>query len=394
MNFSRRTDWHLAPNRFSVALEQHRRSGRKLLDLTASNPTACDFTYDPLSILKSFLDTRLMQYHPDPRGLLSARKAVADYYREVAPDLTCLENRLLLTTSTSEAYSFVFRLLCDPGDQVLIPTPSYPLFEYLAGLQDVALAPYSLVYHDGWQIDFHSLERALTPRTRAVLLVHPNNPTGSYVKQREREQLNALAARDGLALIVDEVFLDYAQPGSECLRRSFVGNCEALTFTLSGISKTSGLPQMKLAWLAVSGPDELAQAALARLEVVADTYLSMTAPIQLAAPTLLNQRRTIQPQMNSRIRANLQELDTQLSHDRHCSRLKVEGGWYAILRVPLTRTDEELALALLDKYDVLVQPGYFYDFESDGYMVLSLITPEEEFREGVRRVLGLVRSNL
>jgi alanine-synthesizing transaminase len=422
---SARTNWQLTANRLSLAVEAHRQQGRKLLDLTASNPTSCGFEYDAARILNAFIDPMALRYEPDAKGMLRARCAVAGYYRELllsqpAPErlLTELKDRLLLTTSTSEAYSFVFRLLCDAGDEVLVPTPSYPLFDYLAVLQDVNLARYSLVYHDGWQIDFHSLEQAITPRTRAIMLVHPNNPTGSFVKEHEREQLNALCAGHGLALVVDEVFLDYTLEGCEALAShrspntgerlppqqaqedsacrgprvghphpSFVTNQEALTFTLSGISKISGLPQMKLAWIAVSGPEDRTLEAMARLEVIADTFLSMNAPVQLAAPVLLDERQNIQPQMKERIAANLAELDAQLATNSHCTRLKVEGGWYAVLRVPVTRSDEELAIELISKHDTLVQPGYFYDFEGDGYLVLSLITPKDEFASGVERVL-------
>ena len=336
---------------------------------------------------------------------------------------------ILLTVSTSEAYSFIFRLLCDPGDEILVPVPSYPLFEFLAGLQDVCLVPYLLLYDHAWQFDFHSLQSALTPRTRAILLVHPNNPTGSYVKLAERERLNRICAERGLALVVDEVFLDYAvnqdevpspstaaapgsgseaeltwedphpstssalsfakigQPAGEARSPSFAFNHEVLTFTLSGVSKISGLPQMKLAWLVVSGPEDLSAAARSRLEVIADTFLSMNAPVQLAAPVLLAQRGSIGGQLRLRVRANLAALDRQLAAQSLCSRLQVEGGWYAILRVPATRSDEELAIALLERQGVLVQPGYFYDFGHDGYLVLSLITPEAEFREGLARLL-------
>ncbi len=402
MIFSARTNWQLTSNRFALALEAHRQQGRKLLDLTASNPTSCGFEYAADRILNAFQDPRALEYHPDARGLAVARQAVVGYYGDVlasthgAPyagsQLAALESNLLLTTSTSEAYSFVFRLLCDAGDEVLVPVPSYPLFEYLAALQDVKLVPYSLVYHDGWQIDFHSLEQAITPRARAILLVHPNNPTGSYVKEHEREQLNLLGLRHRLALVVDEVFLDYARAGNEPLRKTFATNDEVLTFTLSGLSKISGLPQMKLAWIAVSGPPDDAAQALARLEVIADTFLSMNAPVQLAAPVLLQERQSIQPQMNQRIAANLAELDTQLVSNTHCTRLKVEGGWYAVLRVPVTRPDEDLAVEIIEQCDTLVQPGYFYDFEGEGYLVLSLITPPEEFAEGLKRLLRFLRK--
>jgi aspartate/methionine/tyrosine aminotransferase len=276
--------------------------------------------------------------------------------------------------------------LCDPGDEVLVPQPSYPLFEFLADLQDVKLVPYELIYDHGWQIDFHSLECAMTSRTRGVLVVHPNNPTGSYVKQTEKTLLNRICSDHELAVIADEVFLDYSLGAGDEL--SFAGSRGALTFTLSGLSKISGLPQMKVAWMAVSGPEVLAADAIARLEVIADTYLSMNAPLQWALPQMLASRSGIQQQLRGRVRKNLAELDTQLGAQTLCHRLEVEGGWYAILRVPATCSDEEFAIELLERESVLVQPGHFYDFASDGYLVISLITPQEEFREGLQRLLG------
>jgi aspartate/methionine/tyrosine aminotransferase len=328
-----------------------------------------------------------MHYEPQPRGLLEARAAVARYYRE-SHQVEIDPERLLLTTSTSEAYSYVFRLLCNPGDEILVPKPSYPLFEFLADLADVKLVPYPLLYDHGWQIDFASLEKATTTRSRTVILVHPNNPTGSYVSSTEMAALNALCREHNLALIADEVFLDYAHDRKP--RRSFATNQDALTFTLSGISKISALPQMKLAWIAISGPPEVVEAAGARLEIIADTYLSMNAPVQLAAPVLLDQRKRIQPILLDRLRRNLAELDAQLASHPSCTRLQVDGGWYAVLRVPVIESDEDLAIRLLKKGGVSVHPGHFYDFPNDGYLVLSLITEPAEFREGVTRLLQLV----
>jgi aspartate/methionine/tyrosine aminotransferase len=297
---------------------------------------------------------------------------------------------LVLTTSTSEGYSYVLRLLCNPEDEVLVPKPSYPLFEFLADLQDVKLVPYPLLYDHGWQIDFPSLEKAVNQRARAVVIVHPNNPTGSYVEGAERNQLNAFCREHHLALIVDEVFLDYAHDGTP--RSSFAMNQETLTFTLSGLSKISGLPQMKLAWLAVSGPQGQVDTALARLEIVADTYLSMNAPIQLAAPVLLDQRKRLQPLLFDRLRWNLSQLDGALARQKTCRRMQTEGGWYAVLRVPVTQSDEELAVELLRKGSLLVHPGHFYDFPTDGYLVVSLITPPQPFQKGIARMLDLVNG--
>ena len=380
--FSQRTQWDLTTNAYTRAVERHKRDGRELLDLTASNPTDIGLECDP-KLLQSFTAPSALQYVPEPRGLLVAREAVVDYYR-ARGDRVAADN-IILTTSTSEAYSFVFRLLCDPEDEILIPSPSYPLFDFLADLHDVRLKPYTLFYDHGWHVDMHSLRTALSDRTRAIMAVHPNNPTGSFLHSNEIGELNAICRDRNLALVIDEVFLDFPQD-SVC-RPSFATNQDALTFTLSGLSKISGLPQMKFAWIAISGPDSLSAEALSRLEVIADTYLSMNAPTQLAAPALFQQRHSFQRQLIARISSNLAELDRQLGQQRLCHRLDIEGGWYATLRVPATRSDEELAIALLEHGSVLVQPGHFYDFPSSGYLILSLITPEAIFRQGLNRVL-------
>jgi alanine-synthesizing transaminase len=388
--FSKRTDWKLTPNRFTQAQAELRASGMEMLDLSVSNPTRAGIPYDEETILQSLVQPEALEYDPQPRGLLSARQAIARYYHD-AHDLYDLDpESFILTTSTSEGYSYVFRLLCNPEDEILVPKPSYPLFEFLADLQDVKLVPYPLLYDRGWQIDFPSLYKAVNHRTRAVVIVHPNNPTGSYASSSEMEALNRFCAEYNLALIVDEVFLDYAHDGAA--RSSFGANEPALTFTLSGISKISGLPQMKVAWVATSGPPEKKADALARLEVIADTYLSMNAPLQLALPTLLDQRKGIQPLLLDRVRNNIQDLDHQLARQKICERLIVEGGWYAILRVPALQSDEDLAIDLLRKVAVLVHPGHFYDFPKDGYLVLSLITPGDVFREGVGRILGVLND--
>ncbi|MGB9403200.1 MAG: pyridoxal phosphate-dependent aminotransferase, partial [Candidatus Acidiferrales bacterium] len=302
---------------------------------------------------------------------------------------------IILTTSTSEAYSFVFRLLCNPGDEFLIPEPSYPLFGFLAELHDVKLVRYPLVYDHGWQIDFHALDGAIASRTRGVIVVHPNNPTGNFVKPAEIARLNEICAAHQIAVIADEVFLDFALDGN--LRHSFATNAAnlagetkdaALTFTTSGLSKISGLPQMKAAWLTASGPSSIKTQALARLEVIADTFLSMNAPVQWAVPELLKQRHGFQRQVLARVRKNLVELDRQLAAQKLCTRLVLEGGWYAVLRVPATRSDEDLSLELLTKKSVYVHPGHFFDFPADGHLIVSLIAPEREFSEGIARLLS------
>ena len=386
--FSDRTNWKLTPNRLTEALEEVRSSGAHVLDLTVSNPTRVGLHYDEPLILESLASPYAMDYDPQPKGLPGARAAVGAYYQTVHRLHHFDPDRLLLTTSTSEGYSFVFRLLCNPGDELLVPKPSYPLFEFLADLQDVKLVPYPLIFDHGWQMDFPSLEGVVTKRSRAVIVVHPNNPTGSYVHPHEQESLNNFCRKHGLALIADEVFLDYAHTLAP--ERSFAANQDVLTFTLSGVSKISALPQMKVAWIATSGPAAEVEAAQARLEVISDTYLSMNAPIQWALPALLKQRTSIQQQLLDRVRANLAEFDRQLAAQLTCHRLSVEAGWYAILRVPVTQTDEELVVNLLRRKSVLVHPGHFYDFPRDGFLVLSLITAEAEFLEGIERLLQAV----
>jgi len=388
--FSKRTDWKLTPNRFSQAQADLRASGMEVLDLSLSNPTRAGFQLEQDAILQALAQPESLDYDPQPKGLLNARQAVARYYHDAHDVFGVDPESVILTTSTSEGYSYLFRLLCNPGDEILVPKPSYPLFEFLADLQDVTLVPYLLIYDAGWQIDFPSLYKAVNHRTRAVVVVHPNNPTGSYASSAEVDGLNRFCIEYNLSLIVDEVFLDYAIDGAP--RSSFVSNDSALTFTLSGVSKISGLPQMKVAWLAVSGPKEIKSQALARLDVIADTYLSMNAPLQLATPVLLEQRKNLQPLLLDRIRSNVQELDRQLIRQKTCERLRVDGGWYAILRVPALQSDEDLAIDLLRKVAVLVHPGHFYDFPRDGYLVLSLITPTEGFREGISRILGVLND--
>jgi alanine-synthesizing transaminase len=383
--FSKRTAWRLTPNRFTQAQQELRGSGAKIIDLTISNPTRAGVAYNQEAILAALNHPASIGYDPQPKGLPETRDAVSAYYQERGEELD--SGALVLTTSTSEGYSYLFRLLCDPGDEILVPRPSYPLFEFLADLDDVKLVPYVLLYDHGWHIDLPSLTQAVTDQTRAVVVVHPNHPTGSYASAAEREALNLFCAKHELGLVVDEVFLDYSHDGSR--RPSFVTNRSVLTFTLSGLSKISGLPQMKLAWTAVSGPKEQVGEALSRLEIIADTYLSVNAPMQYAAPALLDQRRGLQPLLLARVQGNLAELDRQLVEQKTVTRLVVEGGWCATIRIPAIQSDEELAIELLRQASVLVHPGHFYDFPRDGYLVVSLLTPGGEFREGVKRVLAV-----
>ncbi len=394
--FASRTGWRLEPNRLSQAVEERRRSGQEILDLTESNPTRCGFSYDSAQILAALADPRALVYEPDPRGPLSAREAVADYYAERG--ITVAPEQIFLTTSTSEAYTYVFRLLADAGDEILVPSPSYPLFDFLARLNDLELTLYRLEYDHGWRMATETLREHVSRRTRAILAVHPNNPTGSFVRARELDAVVELCTERSLALVADEVFCDYAfavdAPGDEAGARviSHAGEKRALTFTLSGLSKISALPQMKLAWIVASGPPELLRHALARLEVIADTYLPASAPIAHASRQMLETRRTIQPQILERVRGNLQRLDERLARGSPVSRLEAEGGWYAVLKLPATRSDEDWAVTFVSEDGVLAHPGHFYDFRSDGFLVLSLLPRPEVFARGLDKILARVEA--
>jgi alanine-synthesizing transaminase len=383
--FSDRTNWNLDPNRLSEALAGHRSTGKPLFDLTASNPAECGFNYDGEAVLRALSNPAALSYEPNPKGLEVARRAVAAYYSVHHASVSI--DDIILTTSTSEAYSYIFRTLCNPGDELLVPEPSYPLFGFLADIQDVKLIRYPLIYDYGWQIDFHALERAITPHTRGVIVVHPNNPTGHFAKTEEVAKLDEICSARRITLIADEVFLDFALTGEQ--PASFGTNRGALTFTMSGLSKISGLPQMKAAWLITTGPEPQKTQALARLEVISDTYLSMNAPVQLAIPAFMEQRHHFHRQLMARVRKNLAKLDLQLAAQKSCRRLHMEGGWYAVLRVPATRSDEDLAIDLLTTKNVYVHPGHFYDFPADGFLIVSLITPELDFAEGIGRLLAI-----
>ena len=391
--FSKRTNWKLEENAYTRALHRHKQSGKSVLDLTASNPTTCDFRYDDAAILSALHAKESLQYDPEPKGLLSARAAVIEYYRQKSPAARLDPDRLILTTGTSEAYSFLFRLLCEPGDEIAIAQPSYPLFDLLATIQDVKLCPFRLVYDHGWQIDFHGLQKTIGARTRAILLVHPNNPTGNFIKADEAEQLQTICRERNLALVVDEVFLDYeirAEKSGRKRHGSFVFSGQALTFVLSGLSKIAALPQMKVGWIVASGPDALVRDAIARLEIISDTYLSLSAHLQHALPELLGQREKMQKQVRDRISINLAQLDKLLAGQKLVSRLEIEGGWYAVLRAPAVQSDEDLAIRLLEEHSVLVQPGHFYELAGEGNLIVSLLTPANQFAEGIRRLLGCV----
>jgi hypothetical protein len=389
--FSRRIHWDLQPNRISQLLAEKRRGAERILDLTESNPTAAGFAYPP-EVITALADTRALLYEPLPNGLEASRAAVQGYYE--ARGAAVETERVLLTTSTSESYGYLFKLLCDPGDEVLVPRPSYPLFDFLATLESVRVVQYPLSYHGEWVLDFEAFRAALTPRTRAVVLVNPNNPTGSFLKQDELRTLVALCRERDIAIISDEVFADYVFDEDPRRVASLIDVDEALTFCLSGLSKVSALPQMKLGWMVVSGPPDLRREALERLELIADTYLSVATPVQHALPALLAARVPLQQQMRARLDANLEYLRERLRSDCTVRMLQVEGGWYATLQAPRVKSEEEWVLDLLSHCHVLVQPGFFYDFESEAYLVLSLLTREADFMEGVERLLARIGASL
>ena len=375
MRFSQRTNWNTEESDLSRAHRLRLESGLPVADLTASNPTRCGFHYDE-SWLAPLSDPRALDYDPQARGSLAARQAVSEYYKSLEIEVD--PSQIILTTSTSEAYSFLFRLLCDPGAEIVVPQPSYPLFDFLAVLDDVRIKPVSLVYDHGWQIEPEGLRRAITPATRAIMLVHPNNPTGHFTKPWEAEQLAAICREHDLSLIVDEVFLDY--PVSAQSRSFAVGLDGVPVFVVSGLSKIAGLPQMKAAWIVTTGPQK--GSALDRLEVVADTFLSMNAPIQRALPAWLSRRGEIQSQIRERVTTNLSELDRQLAGVPALRRLPVEAGWYAVLRIPALEPDEKTVLALLHR-GVWVHPGYFFGMPESGWLVVSLLAHCTEFSAGV-----------
>jgi aspartate/methionine/tyrosine aminotransferase len=386
MRFSKRTGWNTEESALAKAHRERVHAGLPVADLTASNPTRCGFKYDE-QLLTPLNDERALKYDPQPLGLLRAREAVCRYYADhgvaVSPD------RVVLTTSTSEAYSFLFRLLCDSESEILVPQPGYPLFDFLAVLDDVRVRNAPLVYDDGWQIDPEGLRRTVGEDTRAIVLVHPNNPTGHFTKHWEAEELAKLCRERDLALIVDEVFLDYAFGPEQA--HSFAAGLEGVdVYAVSGLSKIAGLPQMKAAWIVAHGPH--AAEAMARLEVIADTFLSMNAPVQGAIPAWLSGRGRIQQQITDRVKANLAELDLQLGDLDIIRRLKVEGGWYAVLRIPALQPDEATVLQLLER-GVWVHPGYFFGMEESGWLVVSLLAAVEEFETGVKAIVNYFRTH-
>lgn len=387
--FSERTAWITHPSPLGEAIAA-RRGRPGLLDLTASNPTTVALAPLRPDLIAALADPGVASYDPDPAGPPAARAAVAAHYAALGYAVD--PGHLRLAASTSEAYAWLLKLLCDPGDAVVVAHPGYPLLDDLARLEGVALTPVGSTWHGRWELDLGALDAALTPRTRAVALVHPNNPSGAYVTLDLRDALVERCRRLGLALIVDEVFLEYPHRDDPRRAPSFVACSGALTFTLGGLSKTLGLPQMKLGWVHVGGPDPARAEALRRLEHIADSYLSVGAPVLLAAATWLRHREALQRPIRERLAENLAALRRALPAESPVSLLPVEGGWSAVLRLPATRDDDAWVLALLAR-GVLVSPGYLFDVPGDGHLVLSLLPRPDHFAEGIARLLAVVAED-
>lgn len=383
--FSRRTDWHRQPNALASLLTRRRAGNLPILDLTVSNPTEAGFSY-PSGILHALADPAGLQYAPEPAGLTSARKAITEYY--AARDIAIDPSHIILTAGTSEAYAFVLMLLCNSGEKILVPSPSYPLFEYLAKLHDVEIGSYPLRYDGAWHVDLPSLREALGTDTKAIVVINPHNPTGMFLKQDEAAAIGEIAARHNVALIVDEVFDEYAFNVDPHRAESFAGKSGPLTFALNGLSKSCGLPQMKLSWIIVSGNES--GEVLQRLEIVSDTFLSVGTPVQLALPALLDHGDTIRQSIRERIRSNYL-LVQSIVRNSTLSLLHAEGGWYATLRLPSTRSEDEWVELFVDKEGVYVFPGYYFEYEEGCYIVVSLLVPPETLSAGLAGILQLTK---
>jgi len=371
-------------NAVARAIDAKRRAGAAILDLTETNPTTAGFTY-PRELLEPLANTRALEYDPQPLGIWSARAAVAADFRRRGTVISA--DRVALTSSTSEAYALLFKLLCDAGDAVLVPHPSYPLFEHLTQLESVTAIPYALEYHGEWRIDVDSLVKAATDRVRAILVVSPNNPTGSFLHQDDLGAISSLAATRGWSIIGDEVFADYPlDPAPHAA--NVLSGADVLTLSLGGLSKSAGLPQLKLGWIGFGGPPSKVDEALAAYELIADTYLSVSTPVQAAAADLIDAGTAIRSQILARVRRNLESLRTHAASHPSVDVLRVEGGWSAVVQVPQLRSEEALVLELLQKDDVLVHPGYFFDFPREAYVIVSLLVEPNTFDRAVTRLLS------
>ena len=385
--FTSRTQWNLIPNHLSGLAAAKRQRGEVIVDLTESNPTRCEISYPEKEILAALASESSLLYQPEPRGLLVARNAIAEHY--AALGVTVRPEHVVLTASTSEAYSFLFKLLCNTGDEVTVPQPGYPLFEFLCQLNDVTLRHYRLAYDGEWHIDFESLESAITDRTRAILLVHPNNPTGSYLKQDEFDRVCAIASEHKCAIIADEVFGSYYFSSDPGRANTLTSSNSVLSFSLNGISKLLGLPQFKLSWIIVRDNSKQTHEALKRLDIIADTFLSVNTPVQVALPKLLEYSQFIGEQIRRRVYSNYRLLQRAFTGSS-VSVFQAEGGWYAVLQLSQLHDDDEWAVELLHQQNILVYPGHFFNMEQKSCIVLSLLPSPELFAASLSCIRMLI----
>lgn len=380
--FSQRTSWNTQANPLINLVDSLRSRNILFLDLTVSNPTECCLEYPHQDILKPFSSKENLLYQPEAFGTVGARQILAQEYLKQGVSIDW--NKIVLTSSSSESYSFLFRLLLNPGDHILLPKPSYPLLEILCQINDVLIDRYRLFYDGQWKIDLRNIEEMIGPKTKAIVLVHPNNPTGSYVTDQEREGINIICQKNNLAIICDEVFWDYSL--QDTVPESFASNNSVLTFTLGGVSKSLGLPQMKISWITFSGPPQDVQKALERIEVIADTYLSVSSPSQNALSAWLSLKPFIQNQISKRIYNNYHRVLSFFEEENNIFPFHVQGGWYIVVRLSGKICEQDFTLFLLEKEHVFTYPGYFFDFDEGAHLVLSLLTPEKVLEQGISRI--------
>ncbi len=388
--FSGRSPRDLQSNSLVRLLHEKRLAGVPVIDLSESNPTRVGIEYPRRKILQALQDPQVLYYTPSPLGLESARRSIADYYAERGARVDWQD--IILTSSTSEAYSLIFKLLVEPGDEIWAPHPGYPLIEHLAQAEGIQARYYPLVYGEGWLADFGGIEAGLGPRCRLFAAIHPNNPTGNYLKPGEWRWLSRTCLRRAIPLVCDEVFFDYPlETASEPIFHPLREDPEVPLFLLNGLSKTTGLPQMKLAWMVLRGPADFKQEALSRLEFLSDNLLSIGTPVQCAAPMLLEAGKSVRARIQTRLHQNLRHLQGTLKNSA-ADVLRVEGGWYAVLRLPQVASERDWVSDLLAHWDVWVHPGYFYGFQQDGFIVISLLPASDQFEQGVERILEAVRK--
>lgn len=387
INFSKRTDIDFLPNEIYEMLYKKQSGGEKIFDLTSSNPTKEGLQHEPENLIAAFSKKGISEYSPDARGLESARLAVKAYYN--AKNIEIDLDSIILTSGTSEAYSFLFKLLTDPGDEVLIPAPGYPLLGHLCVLENVIPVPYNLLYNrvNGWEIDFNFLKKRISDRTKAVIIVNPNNPTGSFIKNTELEEIITICAENNIALISDEVFSDFTDSEDMNIVKTTAGINHCLSFVVSGLSKVAALPQVKLSWIIVQGNKTEKKSALEKLEFISDNYLSVSTLSQVAAEDFFAYSPGMQMKIMGRIKNNLKILESSLTGKPNAELLKYEGGWYAILKFADEIEDDNRVYDLLNRKNILVHTGYFFDCDTQGLVILSLIVSESDFREGIKRLL-------